>query len=241
MDNKQSKKYRKHISRQPLLPGAFCLFPFAFYLLPFALCLFLLSACNSTYTSKPNGYFKIDFPERKYLKFEKEGFPYSFEYPAYAAIVKDSTYFDSSADNPYWVNVDFPSFHGKIFISYKTIGGNSIYKLKTASGYKDSLGRNTLQGLINDSYKLTFKNDIKAYSIEDSVMRTDNNIYGIFFRVGGSVATSKQFLLTDSVKHFLRGALYFDATPNEDSLLPVNAFLQEDLKHLINSLQWKDR
>ncbi len=195
--------------------------------------------CNSTYTSKPKGYFKADFPDRKYVQFEKEGFPYSFEYPAYANIVKDSSYFDSSLDNPYWVNVDFPSFHGKIFISYKTIGGSSVFKIKTPTGYKDSLGKNTFQNLINDSYKLTFKNDVKAYSIEDSVMHTTNNITGIFFKVGGSVATSKQFLLTDSVKHFLRGALYFDVTPNEDSLAPVNAFLLEDLKHLINTLQWK--
>jgi gliding motility-associated lipoprotein GldD len=222
--NKQIKRYRNW---------------FINALSPIACCMFVVSACNSTYTSKPKGYFKIDFPERKYVKFEREGFPYSFEYPVYANIVKDSTYFDSTADNPYWVNVDFPAFHGKIFISYKTIGGTSIYKVKTANGYKDSLGLNTFQNLINDSYKLTFKNDVKAYSIEDSVMHTDNNISGIFFRVAGSVATSKQFVLTDSVKHFLRGALYFDATPNEDSLAPVNAFLQEDLKHLINTLKWK--
>lgn len=209
---------------------------FVYCLLPIACLLF---NCNSTYTSKPKGYFKVEFPARKYVKFEKEGFPYSFEYPAYANIVKDSTYFDNVPDNPFWVNVDFPSFHGKIFISYKTIGGKSIYKIKTQTGYKDSVGINALQNLINDSYKLTFKNDVKAYSIEDSIMYTPNKIFGIFFRVLGSVATSRQFLLTDSVKHFLRGALYFDATPNEDSLAPVNAFLQEDLKHLINTLQWK--
>ena len=200
---------------------------------------FIFFACNSTYSSKPKGYFKVDFPQRKYVIFEKEGFPYSFEYPAYANIVKDSTYFDSTPDNPFWVNVDFPFFHGKIFISYKTIGGNSVYKIKTANGYKDSLGVNTFQNLINDSYKLTFKNDVKAYSIEDSVMHTANNVSGVFFRVGGSVATSKQFFLSDTTKHFLRGALYFDATPNEDSLAPVNAFLQDDLKHLINTLRWK--
>jgi gliding motility-associated lipoprotein GldD len=201
--------------------------------------IYFLFSCNSTYTSKPKGYFKVDFPERKYVLFKQEGFPYTFEYPAYANIVKDSTYFDISPDNPFWVNVDFPSFHGKIFISYKTIGGKSVYKVKTQKDYKDSLGTNTFEGLVNDSYKLTFKNDIKAYSIEDSVMHTPNNLSGIFFRVGGSVATSKQFFLSDTTKHFLRGALYFDATPNEDSLAPVNAFLQEDLKHLINTFKWK--
>lgn len=61
-----------------------------------------------------------------------------------------------------------------------------------------------------------------------------------FFRIGGNTATANQFLVSDSVKHFLRGALYFDATPNEDSLRPVNAFLKEDLRHLVNTLKWRD-
>ena len=198
-----------------------------------------LSGCNSTYTPKKEGYFKIDFPKHEYVKFDTPGFPYSFEYPVYARVVRDSAYFDSSNQNPYWINIDFPSFNGKIFISYKTIGGTSVYKVKTPAGYKDSLGKNSFENMVNDSYNLTYKNDIKAYSIEDSLMRTPNNISGIFFRLGGSVATAKQFFLSDTTRNFLRGALYFDATPNEDSLRPVNAFLQEDMKHLINTLKWK--
>ena len=199
-------------------------------------CLYFLS-CNSPYTSKKKGYFKIDFPKHEYVRFNNPGFPYSFEYPVYAQIARDSS--ASANQNPYWINVDFPSFNGKIFISYKTIGGTSDYKVKTSSGYKDSTGKNTFENMVNDSYNLTYKNDIKAYSIEDSLMRTPNNISGIFFRLAGSVATAKQFFLSDTTHNFLRGALYFDATPNEDSLRPVNAFLQEDMKHLINTLQWK--
>lgn len=131
-------------------------------------------------------------------------------------------------------------FNGKIFISYKTIGGTSVYKVKSPTGsYRDSVGKNTFANMVTDSYNLTYKNDIKAYSIEDSVMHTPNNITGIFFRLSGSVATAKQFFLSDTVHNFLRGALYFDATPNEDSLRPVNAFLQADMMHLINTLKWK--
>jgi gliding motility-associated lipoprotein GldD len=205
----------------------------------FILALIVLFSCNSGYTSKKRGYFKISFPQRQYVKFDTSGFPYTFEYPVYARIIKDSTYFENSDDNPYWLNVDFPAFRGKIFISYKMIGGKSIYKIKTPSGYKDSAGVNSFESLVNDSYKLTYKNDIKAYSIEDSVMHTPNHLTGVFFRLTGSVATAKQFFLTDSTKHFLRGALYFDATPNEDSLKLVNDFLQEDMYHMINTLKWK--
>ena len=199
-----------------------------------------LLSCNSTYTSKKKGYYQIDFPKRDYVKFDDPSFPYSFEYPAYAKIERDSAYFDTNSSNPYWINIDFPGFDGKIFISYKVIGGTSVYKVKTPDGkYRDSIGKNTFQNMVDDSYKLTYKNDIKAYSIEDSVMHTPNNVTGIYFRLSGSVATAQQFFLSDTTHNFLRGALYFDATPNEDSLRPVNNFLQQDMKHIINTLRWK--
>jgi len=199
-----------------------------------------LIGCNSTYTSKKQGYYKIDFPKRQYVKFDNLRFPFSFEYPVYARIDQDSLYLFQKGKDPYSINIDFPSLNGKIYITYKVIGETSNYQVKNASGvYRDSIGKNIFQNLVDDCYKLTYKNDIKAYSIQDSIMHTPNNITGIFFRLSGSVATAKQFFLSDSVHNFLRGALYFDATPNEDSLRPVNDFLQEDMKHIINTLQWK--
>jgi len=206
----------------------------------FLLLFFFFISCNSTYTSKKQGYYKIDFPKREYVKFDKQGFPYSFEYPAYAVIEQDSVYSNQKGNDPYSINVDFPALNGKIYITYKVIGQTSVYQVKNAGGgYRDSTGKNVFQNLVNDCYNLTYKNDVKANSIEDSVMHTPNNITGIFFRLSGSVATAKQFFLSDTTHNFLRGALYFDATPNEDSLRPVNDFLQEDMKHIINTLQWK--
>ena len=69
---------------------------------------------NSTYTPKPKGYFKIDFPEHTYRVFDTSGFPYSFEYPSYANVVRDSTLFEEQPENQYWVNIDFPRFQGRI-------------------------------------------------------------------------------------------------------------------------------
>jgi hypothetical protein len=202
--------------------------------------IYLTVSCNSTYTSKKQGYYKIDLPKKDYLKFDKPGFPYSFEYPVYATIDQDSLYIDRTGKDPYSININFPQLNGKIYITYKVIGGTSNYKVKDSTGkYRDSIGKNTFQNLVNDSYNLTYKNDIKANSIEDSVMHTPNGITGIFFRLSGSVATSRQFLLSDTTHNFLRGALYFDASPNEDSLRPVNNFLEQDMKHIINTLRWK--
>ncbi|MGG9961714.1 hypothetical protein [Ferruginibacter sp. SUN106] len=202
----------------------------------------LLLSCNSTYTSKKKGYFKVDFPERKYVTFQQEGFPYTFEYPDYAAIIKDSTFFDSNPENPYWINIDFPQFGGRVFLSYKIIGGKAVYKLKQANGsYKDSTGINRFDNMVSDAYNLTNKNQAITNSIKDSVMHTPNGVTGIFFKVGGNAATAKQFFLSDTTKNFLRGALYFDVTPNADSLRPVQDFLQKDIEHMINTFRWTDK
>ena len=179
-------------------------------------------ACNSSFTPKPTGYFKIDFPTKKYQLFQEQGYPYSFEYPVYARISKDSTFFGETTENPWWINIDFPQFSGRIYISYKQIGT-----------------QNNFDSLIRDAFTLTGKHTSKAYSIDDSLLVNPYNVEGVFFKVGGNVATANQFFLTDSTKHFLRGALYFDATPNEDSLSIVNQFLMEDVKHLINSFTWR--
>jgi len=86
---------------------------------------------------------------------------------------------------------------------------------------------------------MTYKHTLKATSIEDSLMHTPLGISGVFFNVGGNAATGKQFFVSDTTRHFLRGALYFDTTPNEDSLSVVSNFLQKDMLHLINTFQWK--
>jgi hypothetical protein len=200
----------------------------------------MVLSCNNPYTPKPKGYYKIELPKHAYQQFDKPGFPYSFEYPVYATVVRDTSLFDEKPENPYWINVDFPRFNGRIYISYNRIGGKANYKIKNSKGeYVDSSAVNNFDQLVKGSYELTFKHSYKASSIDDSVFRTPNGVEGIYFKIGGNTATSNQFLVTDSVKHFLRGALYFDATPNEDSLSTVNEFLKEDMKHLINTLKWR--
>lgn len=183
---------------------------------------FILTSCNSDYVPKPRGYFKIDLPNKKYQLFDKPGYPYSFEYPVYGTIVQDSLFFDQKAENPYWINIDFPGFNARIYISYKEIG------------------KNNLDSLINDAFTMSYKqHTYKASAIQPEQFITPNGIQGVYFTLKGNAATANQFFATDSVTHFIRGALYFGATPNEDSLRPVNNFLRADVKHLINTLKWK--
>jgi gliding motility-associated lipoprotein GldD len=183
--------------------------------------LICLVSCNSDYTLRQRGYFRIDFPEHAYQEYDAPGSPYSFEYPVYAKIIKDTTFFESKPENDYWINIDFPQFSGKIYISYKEVR------------------KNNFDSLVADAFKMTYKHTSKATEIRDSLMHTPLGLSGVFFQVGGNAATAKQFFVTDSVKHFVRGALYFDASPNADSLGVVNSFLEEDMKHLINTLRLK--
>lgn len=197
-----------------------CLIPVPKQVFLLALILTCFIACNSPYTPKPRGYFRIQFPKHEYQKFDRPDYPYSFEYPVYAQVIQDTTFFESKPENPYWINIDFPRFNARIYMSYKDVNGN-------------------FDKLRDDAYKMTYKHTYKATSIEDSMMKTPLGVYGVFFSVGGNAATAKQFFVTDTSKHFLRGALYFDVAPNEDSLSTVNEFLQKDMQHLINTFQWK--
>lgn len=182
--------------------------------------IFLL-ACNSDYVQKPRGYFKITLPEKKYQEFAQPGYPYSFEYPVYGRVVKDSLFFDQKTENDYWINVDFPSFNGRIHLSYKEIG------------------RNDFDSLVNDAFTMSYKqHTYKASAIQPEPFSTEAGYGGVYFVLKGNAATGNQFFITDSVKHFLRGALYFNSTPNADSIKPVNDFLKKDVEHLIETLRW---
>lgn len=187
-----------------------------------AIILVLFISCNSTYTPRPRGYFKIDLPKKQYQSFDVKGYPYTFEYPVYGNIIKDSLFFDQHPENPYWINIDFPEFNGRIYLSYKEIG------------------QNKLDSLVNDAFTMSYKqHTYKASAIQPQEFTTPNGSSGVYFTLKGNAATGNQFFVTDSTKHFLRGALYFAATPNADSLQPVNDFLKKDLWHLINTLKWR--
>ncbi len=180
-------------------------------------------SCNSDPRPRPKGYFQIDFPEKKYVLFDQPGYPYTFEYPVYSKVIKDSTFFDDQPENPYWLNLDFPSLGGRMYLSYKTIGGKNVF------------GK-----LVEDAFKMTSKHSLKATSIDEIPVEGGPGVKGFVFDVGGNAATGKQFFVTDSIKHFLRGALYFDATPNYDSIRPVEQFLYKDMQHLIQTLKWRN-
>ena len=189
----------------------------------FILITFVL-ACQENYTPKRNGYFRIDFPtQRTYTEFNSTTCPFSFEYPVYGKIQKDSSNLQELHEHPCWFNIIFPEYKAKIYLSYTAINTN-----------------NTLDKLVKDSYKLTFKHTVKAdYIDETNVIGNHPHVSGVLYDVGGNAASAVQFFITDSVHHFLRGSLYFYASPNADSIAPAVDYFRKDVEHIIKTIAWK--
>ncbi len=172
-------------------------------------------SCKEEYTPKQKDYVRIDFPVKKYQFYEcSRG--YSFEYPVYAKITGDS-----NLKRPEWLNIEFPQFAGRIYLSHIKINGNPGVHA-------------------DESRDLVYKHTIKAESIDETLINIpEKKVYGIFYDIKGNAASSIQFFVTDSSTNFLRGSLYFNTQPNQDSLAPVIQFVRQDIEHFIKTLEWK--
>ncbi|GAB4313381.1 MAG: gliding motility lipoprotein GldD [Bacteroidales bacterium] len=179
--------------------------------------LILLAGCGENYFPKPPGYFRIDLPEKEYTTFDS-CCPFTFEYPVYSQILFDT----SRAAERCWMNLNFPDFRGTIHLSYKPVSGN-------------------LNEYTEDSRTLALKHIPKSSGIS-TVQYTDTvrHVYGLVYQIAGSETASPcQFYVTDSTRHFIRGALYFNTVPNNDSLQPVIRFIREDIDHLLETIRWE--
>jgi len=176
----------------------------------------LSGGCKRNYTPKPRGYIRIDLPEKEYKQYNTDC-PYSFLYPTYTTIEKDS----SRLSEKCWININYKDLESKIYISYKDVNNN--------------IGQ-----ILEDTRALAYKHTLKADAITEKVfIKPEQNVYGTVYEISGNAASSLQFFLTDSTNHYLRGALYFNAEPNKDSLAPLIDFVREDIIVLIESFEWK--
>jgi gliding motility-associated lipoprotein GldD len=187
--------------------------------LSFVLLLFFcVLSCREVHNPKPRGYFRIVFPEKEYSRFDSNC-NFTFDYPSYAIIVPDN---EADAE-PCWLNVVFPEFRAKIHLSYKEIKS-----------------RDALYSLIEDSREMVYKHTVKADAIKETLIIQPEHVYGLLYDLEGNSASVIQFFLTDSLNHYLRGALYFHVKSNRDSLDPVIDFIRDDISHLLKSFHWKN-
>lgn len=193
-------------------------------LFPVFILLMLTYGCRDISVPKPKGHFRIDLPAKNYSKFTgvpaySSNTPFSFEYPAYGNL----TFHSEDSNEPGWFNIEFPEYRAKIYLTYKDVN-------------KD------FAGLMEQTYKMNVKNHIaKADAINEKQFNNrESRVYGVLYDLKGNTASAVQFYATDSVKHYLRGSLYFSAEPDSDSLAPVIEFFREDIIHLIETLKWNN-
>lgn len=188
-----------------------------FYITAFLLALVFYS-CQPGYSPKPRGFYRIELPEKAYKHYDSEC-KYEFDIPVYAEVRNDS----SRDTKPCWKNVVYPTLNGRVHLSY--------YDIKDEKMFIE---------LIEDSRRLAFKHTVKADGIDESrISNPQEKVYGLLYDIGGNAASSIQFFLTDSNKHFLRGALYFYAEPRQDSIQPVLDFVRKDIDVMLKSFKWK--
>ena len=187
------------------------LFVYAFFAL-------LFGACRPSYTPKPKGYPRLDLPAQHY-QWLPDTFPYRFAYSTHARMRPDSSWMAE----PYWIALNYPDFSAAIFLTYKP-----IHQTPTR-----------LYEYLSDTYRLVAKHQIKAYRIEERKLHLPSGIDASMVHLYGEVPTPLQFHATDSIHHFLRGALYFNTASKNDSLAPLIDYLSRDIQHLLNTLTWR--
>ena len=169
---------------------------------------------------KPKAFLRLEYPKPQY-KEVSTNLPFTFEKNSIAnniGVIKSSR-----NKKTLGLEVTYPTIKATIFLTYKKTDANN------------------LQLLINDAQNITQSHARKADAITgQSFANLEQRVYGMFYEVDGNVASQAQFYVTDSIKHFLTGSLYFYVKPNYDSILPASDYLKKDIQHIMETLKWKE-
>ena len=174
-------------------------------------------SCNNHPTPKPKGDLRIELPEVQYIAFNRNELPYGFKISTQTVIEMPSK--DSSI---YWLNIDYPALHAKIYCSYQAITPHTLHEQ------------------VNECRRLIERTAGNADAINEKFYENKEcHVYGTLFLAEGKTASPIQFMLTDSISGFFRGALYYQSGSNADSLAPVTEYIQKDITELMQSFYWK--
>jgi len=182
----------------------------------------ILVSCGKDSIPKPHAFLRLDYPEANFAEESIEGIPFTFEKNILATKVLTKPL--KGDTKSYGITIEYPSMAGTIYLTYKDIEKSKEY----------------LMTFLKDAQNFTQEHTIKADEISEQVYSNKlQNVYGMFYEVGGNAASQSQFYVTDSINHFLTGSLYFYAKPNYDSILPAAYYLQNDIRKIMESVKWK--
>jgi len=185
--------------------------------------LLLCTSCEEVvYTPKPRGYPKINFPKKGMTTFDADYCAFTFQYPSYAQITKDTVSAQQLLEHPCWFDLYFPEFDGKLHCSYIEVGKDKAF-----------------DEIREDAFDLANWHTKKADYIDESRILNEQGAFGILYELEGPVASPFQYFLTDAdQKHFFRASLYFNSEVKPDSIAPVYEFLRKDLDKMIQTFEW---
>ena len=181
--------------------------------LPSILMLFilLLIGCEQTTLPKPKAQLRLDYPSGETRFFKTEAFQFQYNTQAEVRRANASSY-----------ELQYPMMKGTLFLNYKPV-------------------ENDLEILLSDAQKFAYEHVVKADAIlEQPYINPEKRVFGMFYEVKGDAASQAQFYVTDSTRHFVTGSLYFYSKPNYDSIYPAAIYLQDDIRKLMESLQWNE-
>ena len=187
-----------------------------------AICILLIClSCGQDPVPKPQAYLRLEFPDAVYKNL-KNDLPFTFEKNEMVSTVETKT-IDGPTES-YGVTLQYSGLKGSIYLTYKSIDNN----------------QENLISFLRDAQKFTQEHTRKADEIiEQPYVNDDRKVYGMLYEVGGNAASQSQFYVTDSIKHFLTGSLYFYTKPNYDSIYPAAKYLEKDIKHFMETITWK--
>jgi gliding motility-associated lipoprotein GldD len=193
-------------------------------LLLFVVTTCLWAACEEyPAVPKPRAYPRVVYPTKAYQPFDANYCRFTFDMPAYAKLERDTTFFEGKPGSDCWFNLTIPALSATIHCSYYPV-----------------TNRKRFDELLQDAFVMAQKHNVRASYIEEiPVSRPADRVHGMIFNIEGPAASSYQFYLTDSTRHFLRGALYFNTKTKPDSLAPVMAFVKRDIDKLAETLKWR--
>lgn len=183
---------------------------------------FLESCTGNEYNPKPRMYPRIIYPDIKYRDFNTSFCPFTFQYPDYWSVEKDTSFFGEKPMHECWFNLQMECFHGTIHCSYYDIGK-----------------KEDLTKYLKDAYRMAREHQIKANYIDEIPIGKPGGVSGILYNIEGPSASPFQFYLTDSTTHFFRASLYFNTQTRPDSLMPITDFVKKDIMVMLNSFEWK--
>ena len=198
------------------------------------LALICLLSCQEEqqFYPKKRAYHRIELPKIAYHKLENsypfitknnkigDKYPYSFEYSKHVKILPDTSFMAE----PFWIEMLYPKLNASVHVSYKSINGN----------------RRVFEEYINDAFKLATKHGSRASSIEEVKGKTENGDGVMFYYLEGDIPTTFQYIVTDTVNHFFRAALYVPNSQKNDSLAPILNYVKEDMMHMLKTFDWKE-